>query len=237
MQLEEINDQLSKVKDKLIQEVKDSLDKTKTDATDAKIETDVLRRILYSKEFEKTSARNLEQEKNQFILTVAALEESNSKMKIEIVKMKDEKDTLQVELAERNNFKEIQNTLEDNAESKSRKALEDSAVAKLKKLRDLMAAKVYLLDPSNEELENLQSIDIEKLFLKYEKGMTVKDSFKEKYEETRETLSDIKTKLQLKSEKIILLEKQLIEIMGSEQEETEHYTNATSFIHSTTNTE
>ena len=105
------------------------------------------------------------------------------------------------------------------------------------------------------------TIDIEKLFLKYEKAMIVKDSFKEKYEETRETLSDIKTKLQLKSEKIILLEKQLIEIMDilnipgenrsfayilpaiqnlknyldSEQEETEHYTNATAFIHSTTN--
>ena len=76
-----------------------------------------------------------------------------------------------------------------------------------------LAAKVYLLDPSNEDLETLQTIDIGKLFLKYEKALIVQDSFKEKYEETRETLSDIKTKLQLKSKKNIVLEKQLIEIM------------------------
>ena len=248
---DELNDQLSKVKDKLIQELKDSLDKTKTDAMDAKIETDVLRRILYSKESEKTRARTLEQEKNRLLLTVSAFEESNSKMKIEIVKMKE-------------NFEQTQKTLEDNnSASKSRNVLEDSAAKKLKKLRHLMTAKVYLLDPSNEDLETLQTIEIEKLFLKYEKGTMVKDSFKEKYEETRETLADVKTKLQLKSDKNISLEKKLIEIMdilnisgesrsfdyilpaiqnlkkylGSEQEETEHYTNATALIHSTTNTD
>ena len=58
-----MNDQLSKVKDDLIQELKDSLDKSKTEATDAKIEKDVLRRILYSKESKKARARTLEQEK------------------------------------------------------------------------------------------------------------------------------------------------------------------------------
>ena len=61
-----------------------------------------------------------------------------------------------------------------------------------------MAAKVYLLDPSNEDLETLQTIEIEKLFLKYEKGTMAKDSFKEKYEDTRETLEDVKNKVQLK---------------------------------------
>ena len=153
------------------------------------------------------------------------------------------------------NFEQTQKNLEGNV-------LADSAAAKLKKLRHLMAAKVYLLDPSNEDLETLQTIEIEKLFLKYEKGMMVKDSFKEKYEETRETLADVKTKLQLKSDRNIYLEKQLIEIMdilnisgenrsfayilpaiqslknnlGSEQEETEHYTKAIALIHSTTNT-
>ena len=76
-------------------------------------------------------------------------------------------------------------------------------------------------------------------------------------------LADVKTKLQLKSDQNILLEKQLIDIMeilniseesrsfayilpaiqnlknylGSEQEETEHYTKATALIHSTTNTD
>ena len=121
---DELNDQLSNVKDKLIQELKDSLDKTKTDATDAKIETDVLRRILYSKESEKTRARTLEQEKNQLLLTVSGLEESNSKMKIEIVKMK-------------KHLEQTQNTLKDNnATHKSRNVLEDSAATKLKKLRN-----------------------------------------------------------------------------------------------------
>ena len=185
-ELEELNDQLSKVKDRLIQELKDSLDKSKTEATDAKNEKDVLRRILYSKESEKSRARTLEQEKNQLLLTVAALEESNSKMKIEIVNLKE-------------NFEQTQNTLEDNTKFKNRKKFEDSA-AKLKKLRNLMAARVFLIDPVNEDLETLQTIAIEKLFSKYEKAMMVKDSFKEKYEETRETLSDVKTKLKLKTE-------------------------------------
>ena len=249
----DLNDQLSKVKDKLIQELKDSLDKTKTDATDAKIETDVLRRILYNKESEKTRVRTLEQEKSQLLKTVAALKESNSKMKIEIVNLKE-------------NFEQTKNTLEGNTKFKSRKNLEDSA-AKLKKLRNLMAAKVFLIDPINEDLETLQTIEIEKLFLKYEKATMVKDSFKEKYEETRETLSNVKTKLKLKTEMNVLLENQLNEIMdilnipgenrsfayilpaiknlvpqnckncvGLEQEETEHYTNATALIHSTTDT-
>ena len=252
-ELEELKDQLSKVKDKLIQYLKDSLDKSKTEATDAKIEKDVLRRILYSKESEKARARTLEQENNQLLLTVAALEESNSKMKIEIVNLKE-------------NFEQTKNTLEDNSKFKSRKNLEDSA-AKLKKLRNLMAAKVYLIDPIDEDLEMLQTIEIEKLFLKYEKATMVKDSFKERYEGTRETLSDVKTKLKLKTEMNVSLENQLNEIMdilnipgknrsfvyilpaiqhlvtqnlkndlGSEQEETEHYTNATALIHSTTDT-
>ena len=125
-----------------------------------------------------------------------------------------------------------------------------------------MVTKLYSLDPSNEDLETLLTIDIERLFTKYEKAMMINDSFKEKYEETKKTLCDVKTKLQLRKEQIVLLKKQLIEIMdilnisgenrsfayilpaiqslknnlGSEQEETEHYTKAIALIHSTTNT-
>ena len=92
----------------------------------------------------------------------------------------------------------------------------------------------------------------------YEQGMMVKDSFKEKYEETVETLSEVKTKLKLKSEKNDLLEEKLNEIMdklnipgknrsfayilpaienlkthlSSEQEENEHYTNAQNLVES-----
>ena len=129
---------------------------------------------------------------------------------------------------------------------------------KLKTLRHLIVAKTFLIDPNNENLETLQNLESEKLFEKYEQGMMVKDSFKEKYEETIETLSEVKIKLKLKSEQNDLLEEKLNEIMdkldipgknrsfayilpaienlkthfSSEQEENEHYTNAQNLVES-----
>ena len=129
---------------------------------------------------------------------------------------------------------------------------------KLRTLRQLIVAKTFLIDPNNENLETLQTLESEKLFDKYEQGMMVKDSFKEKYEETIETLSEVKTKLKLKSEKNDLLEEKLNKIMdtlnipgknrsfayilpaienlkthfSSEQEENEHYTNAQNLVES-----
>ena len=146
---------------------------------------------------------------------------------------------------------EARNDLENIKQEK------ENSDKKLKTLRHRLVAKTFLIDPNNENLETLQTLESEKLFEKYEQGMMVKDSFKEKYEETVETLSEVKTKLKLKSEKNDLLEEKLNEIMdkldipgknrsfayilpaienlghfSSEQEENEHYTNAQNLVES-----
>ena len=151
--------------------------------------------------------------------------------------------------------KSLDETRNDLENIKQEKEISDE---KLKTLRHLIVAKTFLIDPNNENLETLQTLESEKLFEKYEQGMMVKDSFKEKYEETIETLSEVKTKLKLKSEQNDLLEEKLNEIMdkldipgknrsfayilpaienlkthfSSEQEENEHYTNAQNLVES-----
>ena len=151
--------------------------------------------------------------------------------------------------------KSLDETRNDLENIKQEKEISDE---KLKTLRHLIVAKTFLIDPNNENLETLQTLESEKLFEKYEQGMMVKDSFKEKYEETIETLSEVKTKLKLKSEQNDLLEEKLNKIMdklnipgknrsfayilpaienlkthfSSEQEENEHYTNAQNLVES-----
>ena len=151
--------------------------------------------------------------------------------------------------------KSLDETRNDLENIKQEKEISDE---KLKTLRHLIVAKTFLIDPNNENLETLQNLESEKLFEKYEQGMMVKDSFKEKYEETIETLSEVKIKLKLKSEQNDLLEEKLNEIMdkldipgknrsfayilpaienlkthfSSEQEENEHYTNAQNLVES-----
>ena len=146
-------------------------------------------------------AINLESEKKELLealnrknQNIQALEESHCNTKIEVEKLKEENIT---------NTGKIDSMLEQKENSEE----------KLKKIRHRMVAKTFLIDPNNENLDTLQTLEIENIFLKYEQGMMVKDSFKEKYEETIETLSEVKTKLKLKSEKNDLLEEKLNEIM------------------------
>ena len=169
---------------------------------------------------------------------------------VSIEKKSKEKDEL-IEKLEKS-LDEARNDLENIKQEK------ENSDEKLKNLRHRMVAKTFLLDPNNENLETLQTLETEKLFEKYEQGMMVKDSFKEKYEETIEKLSEVKTKLKLKSEKNDLLEEKLNEIMdklnipgknrsfayiipairniktqsSSEQQENEHYTNAQNLVES-----
>ena len=94
----------------------------------------------------------------------------------------------------------------------SRKTSEES-ITKYRKLRQDWAIKVYQSDPSNEDLDNLLSLEPEKLFKKYEEKCKKKaNSDRTKLEETTETLQDVKNKLKLQREQREIYEKQLNEI-------------------------
>ena len=94
----------------------------------------------------------------------------------------------------------------------SRKTSEES-ITKYRKLRQDWAIKVYQSDPSNEDLENLLSLEPEELFKKYEENSKKKaNSDRTKLEETAETLQDVKTKLKWQREQREIYEKQLNEI-------------------------
>ena len=128
----------------------------------------------------------------------------------------------------------------------SRKALEESNT-KYRKLRQGWAVKVFQSDPSNEDLDNLLSLEPEMLFKKYEQIMKETSSGRIKLEETTENLQDVKIKLKLQTEQREIYEKHLSQVrevlhlpaencnFGNilpavkvliEQNETNHYTNS-----------
>ena len=92
-----------------------------------------------------------------------------------------------------------------------KKSLEES-LAKYRKLRQDWAVKVYQSDPSNEDLDNLLSLEPEKLFKKYEQLMKETTSDRIKLEEITEILQDVKNKLKLQTAQRGIYEKQLSEI-------------------------
>ena len=118
-----------------------------------------------------------------------ALEESKAEAKVELKKVESQ---LQTEVA-------------------SKESLEGSNT-KFRKLRQDWAIKVYQSDPSNEDLDNLLSLEPEKLFKKYEQLMKETTSDRIKLEEITETLQDVKNKLKLQTEQRGIYEKQLSEI-------------------------
>ena len=92
------------------------------------------------------------------------------------------------------------------------KCLEDS-YSKYQKLKQLMATKVFWSDTSNENLETLLKLDIEKLFEKYEQIMKLKEPNNSKLEETIETLNNVKSKLNIQINQREIYEKQHREMM------------------------
>ena len=92
------------------------------------------------------------------------------------------------------------------------KCLEDS-YSKYQKLKQLMATKVFWSDTSNENLETLLKLDIEKLFEKYEQIMKLKEPNNSKLEETIETLNNVKSKLNIQINQREIYEKQHSEMM------------------------
>jgi len=152
-----------------------------------------------------------------------ALEESKAEAKVELEKVEHQ---LQTEVA-------------------SKKSLEESNT-KYRKLRQDWAVKVYQSDPRNEDLDNLLSLEPEKLFKKYEQIMKFNDSNVVKVEgEIDDTMKGKKLNLQIQQRE--LYEKEVDGIMDVlkmpsedrvytnilpmiknllEQVDTEHYTNA-----------
>ena len=76
-----------------------------------------------------------------------------------------------------------------------------------------MATKIFWSDTSNENLEALLKLDIEKLFEKYDQLAKVKNLESAELQETIETLNDVKNKLKLQIEQRELYEKQHCEMM------------------------
>ena len=181
--------------------------------------------------------------------------DSNDNTKNEIDSLKRQLDETKKELQAMKEEKSEQNYLGEEMVAKDVriKELEDSK-AKLQKMKQLLATTIFLANPKGENLESLLKLEIEDLFSKYDQGVMAKKSFKDKYEETIETLSEVKTKLQLQMKQKELYEKQHGEMMDilnipvenrsfasilpaiqhlksslsviQEQAETNHYTNA-----------
>ena len=71
----------------------------------------------------------------------------------------------------RTELKKIKQDLQDEVAAKTGKiqSLEKSDVAKAKKLKQIMATKIFSNDPINEDLDTLLNLDALELFTKYEK--------------------------------------------------------------------
>ena len=123
----------------------------------------------------------------------------------------------------------------------------EESLAKYRKIRQDWAIKVFQSDPSNEDLDNLLSLEPEKLFKKYEQIMKFNDSNMVKVEEGTNNSSVKDKKLNLQILQRELYEKELDGIRDVlkipsedrvytnilpmiknllEQVDTEHYTNA-----------
>ena len=134
------------------------------------------------------------------------LDESNTKYR------KYKKDWASVKKALEESKAESKMELEElkNQLQTSKSSLEASVI-KHRKLKQLLATKIFQANPSNEDLDNLLSLEPEKLFEKYEQIMKSWTD-RIKLEETTETLQDVKNKLKLQTEQRGNYEKQLSEI-------------------------
>ena len=185
------------------------------------------------------SHEKLEQEVQDKNKTIESFEKSNIEAKCELEKLKHDKKVLKIVAESKNKtieslkkahskakrevekLKHDEKILTEEVESKTKKikVLEESEIgnkeessAKFKKIKELLATKIFLANSSNENLVSLLNDDIEKLFDKYDQIVTsTKDS--DKLKEITETLADVKVKLSLQTQKRELYDKQFNEIM------------------------
>ena len=203
-----------------------------------KVENQLQTEVASKKSFEESitsKIQTLEVAKIKLETEVAsaqkALEESNSESKVELEKVENQ---LQTEVA-------------------SKKSLEES-LTKYRKLKQLLATKVFQSNPRNEDLDILLNLEVDELFNKYEKIINETQADRIKLEETTETLQDVKNKLKLQTAQRGIYEKQLSEITAVlhlpaesfnfanilpvvkdllEQNETNHCSNGLSVVEST----
>ena len=106
--------------------------------------------------------------------------ESNDNTKNESESLKRQLDETTKELQNmREGQKSKQNDLQVKIDAQDLKIeiLEDSK-AKLQKLKQILATKVFLVNPKGENLESLINLEIEDLFSKYDQSVMVEDAFK-----------------------------------------------------------
>ena len=106
--------------------------------------------------------------------------ESNDNTKNEIDSLKRQLDETKKELQNMSEEqKSEQNDFQNKIDVKDAgiKVLEDSK-GKLQKLKQLLATKLFLVNPKGENLESLVNLEIEDLFSKYDQSVMVKDAFK-----------------------------------------------------------
>ena len=185
------------------------------------------------------SHEKLEQEVQIKNKTIESFEKSNIEAKCDLEKLKHDKKVLKIVAESKNKtieslkkshseakrevekLKHDEKILTEEVKSKTKKikALEESEIgnkeessAKFKKIKELLATKIFLANFSNENLVSLLNDDIEKLFDKYDQiGTNTKDS--DKLKDITETLADVKVKLSLQTQKRELYDKQFNEIM------------------------
>ena len=240
-----------------ISDKKDSSDNKKNEIDSFKRQLDEIKKELQNVTEEQKSEQNDFHEKmvaNN--AKIKALEDSKAKLQklrqLAATKLDETKKELQ-NMTEEQKSKQKDFQEKMVAQNAKIKALEGSK-AKLQKLKQLLATTIFLANAKGENLESLLKLEIEDLFSKYDQSIIVKNSYKDKYEETIETLSEVKTKLQLQMQQKELYEKQHNEMMDilnipeenrgfasilpaiqhlksslsviQEQAETNHYTNA-----------
>ena len=79
--------------------------------------------------------------------------------------------------------------------------------AKFEHLKELLAGRVFHSDPRNKSLTSLLTLEIDRLYLEYEKSSKTSDDQK-KIEDLAETLADVKIKLNLQMEQRQIYEKE-----------------------------
>ena len=163
-------------------------------------ETNVkLQEKLKSKDFEiKDLKKSIVDAKSKIVAVLASKGSEINAKDIEIKAKSSEIKAKAIEIISKNS-EIIANNIEINE-------LRDTN-AKFEHLRELLAARVFHSDPRNKSLKSLLTLEIDRLYLEYEKSSKTLDDQK-KIEDLTETLADVKTKLYLQMEQRQIYEKE-----------------------------
>ena len=164
-----------------------------------------LQEKLKSKDFEiKDLKKSIVDAKSKIVAVLASKGSEINAKDIEINAKSSEINAKSSEI-EIKNIEINSKNIEINANNIEINELRDTN-AKFEHLRELLAARVFHSDPRNESLKSLLTLEIDRLYLEYEKSSKTSDEQK-KIEDLAETLADVKTKLNLQMEQRQIYEK------------------------------